>query len=205
MASTAAPDPVPEPAAVAPGAPAPDVSVVIPCLNEADTVATCVGKARAALDEARARGRDRGRRQRQHRRLARDRRGAGARVVPVASGLRQRPDGRHRRGTRAATSSWATPTTATTSSRSPRFVDKLREGYDLVQGCRLPAGGGTRHAGRDAASCTAGWGNPMFSCLARRWFGAPIHDVYCGMRGFTQGAVPARSTCAARAWSSPPR
>src|SRR5205807_1084661 len=28
------------------------------------------------------------------------------------------------------------------------------------------------------------WGNPMFSFLARRWFSAPIHDVYCGLRGF---------------------
>jgi len=26
----------------------------------------------------------------------------------------------------------------------------------------------------------------MFSALARRWFNAPIHDVYCGLRGFTR-------------------
>jgi len=30
------------------------------------------------------------------------------------------------------------------------------------------------------------WGNPMFSMLARWWFRAPVHDVYCGMRGFTK-------------------
>ena len=29
-------------------------------------------------------------------------------------------------------------------------------------------------------------GNPMFSVLARRWFGAPVNDIYCGMRGFTR-------------------
>lgn len=28
------------------------------------------------------------------------------------------------------------------------------------------------------------WGNPMFSAMARLWFQAPIHDVYCGLRGF---------------------
>jgi hypothetical protein len=28
------------------------------------------------------------------------------------------------------------------------------------------------------------WGNPMFSLLARWWFKSPIHDVYCGLRGF---------------------
>jgi hypothetical protein len=30
------------------------------------------------------------------------------------------------------------------------------------------------------------WGNPMFSLLAQVWFGAPIHDVYCGLRGFSK-------------------
>ena len=29
-------------------------------------------------------------------------------------------------------------------------------------------------------------GNPMFSRMARRWFRAPIHDIYCGLRGFTK-------------------
>jgi hypothetical protein len=29
-------------------------------------------------------------------------------------------------------------------------------------------------------------GNPVFSWLARKWFRAPIHDVYCGLRGFTK-------------------
>jgi hypothetical protein len=30
------------------------------------------------------------------------------------------------------------------------------------------------------------WGNPMFSWMARVWYKAPIHDVYCGMRAFTK-------------------
>jgi hypothetical protein len=31
------------------------------------------------------------------------------------------------------------------------------------------------------------WGNPMFSAMARYWFRAElIHDVYCGLRGFTK-------------------
>ena len=30
------------------------------------------------------------------------------------------------------------------------------------------------------------WGNPMFSWMVRRWFRAPIHDVHCGLRGFTR-------------------
>ena len=66
------------------------------------------------------------------------------------------------------------------------FLIKLREGYELVQGCRLPSGGGTVR--RRAMPLSHRWlGNPMFSFLARKWFRAPVHDIYCGMRGFTKG------------------
>jgi len=58
----------------------------------------------------------------------------------------------------------------------PRFVKKLREGFDLVQGCRLPAGGGTVLPGA-MPFLHRWWGNPMFSLMARRWFYAPIHGT----------------------------
>ena len=129
-----------------------EVSVVMPCLNEADTLATLhrEGAARAARRRHRRRGHRR--RQRQHRRVAGDRaqRSAPASSTSPRRGYGNALDGRHRRRARHVTSSWATPTTATTSSRSPKFVEKLRDGYDLVQGCRLPRGGGTRPARRDA-------------------------------------------------------
>src|SRR5215467_12693719 len=67
----------------------------------------------------------------------------------------------------------------------PRFVAKLREGYELVQGCRLPSGGGTIMPGA-MPFLHRRWGNPMFSAMARHWFSASIHDVYCGLRGFTK-------------------
>src|SRR5262249_47015237 len=67
----------------------------------------------------------------------------------------------------------------------PKFVTKLREGYQLVQGCRLPSGGGTVRPGAMPA-LHRWWGNPGFSMLARWWFMAPVHDVYCGLRGFTR-------------------
>jgi hypothetical protein len=65
----------------------------------------------------------------------------------------------------------------------PKFLDRLREGFDLVQGCRLPSGGGTIEPGA-MPLLHRYWGNPMFSVLSRRWFKAPVHDVYCGLRGF---------------------
>jgi glycosyltransferase involved in cell wall biosynthesis len=67
----------------------------------------------------------------------------------------------------------------------PNIVEKLREGSDLVQGCRLPAGGGSIRPG--AMPFLHLWvGNPFFSFLVRKWFHAPINDVYCGLRGFTR-------------------
>jgi SAM-dependent methyltransferase len=67
----------------------------------------------------------------------------------------------------------------------PRFLDRLRDGYDLVQGCRLPSGGGSIMPGA-MPFLHRWWGNPMFSLLVRHWFNAPIHDVYCGLRGFSR-------------------
>jgi hypothetical protein len=65
----------------------------------------------------------------------------------------------------------------------PKFVDQLRAGHELVQGCRLPSGGGRILPG--AMPPSHRWiGNPAFSWLVRRMFRAPIHDVYCGLRGF---------------------
>ena len=65
----------------------------------------------------------------------------------------------------------------------PRFLAKLREGFDLVQGCRLETGGGTVEPGA-MPLLHRWWGNPMFSALARWWFRTPIHDIHCGMRAF---------------------
>lgn len=66
-----------------------------------------------------------------------------------------------------------------------KFVKKLREGFDLVQGCRLPPGGGKVMRGA-MPPLHRWWGNPMFSRMVRGMFLAPVHDVYCGMRGFTR-------------------
>ena len=55
----------------------------------------------------------------------------------------------------------------------PKFVEKLREGYDLVQGCRLPSGGGTVMPGA-MPRLHRWWGNPdvlgdgAHACSGRR-------------------------------------
>jgi hypothetical protein len=67
----------------------------------------------------------------------------------------------------------------------PSFVARLREGYDFVQGCRLPRGGGVVAAGA-MPGLHRWWGNPMFTWMVRHWFKAPINDVHCGMRAFSK-------------------
>lgn len=166
-----------------PAVPAPELSVVMPCLDEADTLATCIEKARRAMDEAGIDGEiviaDNGSTDGSleiARRL-------GARVVPVAErGYGSALMG----GIAAARGRYVLMGDADDSYdflEIPRFVARLREGYELVQGCRLPAGGGTVLPG--AMPFLHRWGgNPFFSALARTWFRAPMHDVYCGMRAF---------------------
>lgn len=162
-----------------------EVSVVLPCLNESETVETCVRKALEGLAAAGAVGEvivaDNGSTDgSQALALA-----AGARVVPAA----ERGYGAAlMAGIAAARGQYVIMGDADDSydfREIPRFVVKLREGYDLVQGCRLPGGGGTILPG--AMPFLHRWlGNPVLSTLARRWFRAPIHDVYCGLRGFSK-------------------
>ncbi len=56
-----------------------------------------------------------------------------------------------------------------------RFVRVLRDGHELVQGCRLPSGGG-RILPKAMPFLHRWWGNPMFTFLARVWFRSPVHD-----------------------------
>ncbi len=163
-----------------------EVSVVMPCLNEADTIGDLHREGLAALRSNAISGEvivadngstdgsvaDRRRDGGARRARRRERATAGALMGGIAAA-------------RGASSSWATPTTATISRRSP---DSSRSCARATISCR--AAGCHRAAGR---SCRARcpflhrwFGNPMFSLLARRWFRAPIHDVYCGLRGFTK-------------------
>jgi len=160
-----------------------EVSVVMPCLNEADTVAVCIGKCHAAMHAAGIHGEvivaDNGSTDGSQR-IAR---GLGARVVDVT----ERGYGQALRGgIAAARGRYIIMGDADDSYdflELPKFVDSLRAGYDLAQGCRLPSGGGTVRKGA-MPFLHRWWGNPMFTVMVRRMFWAPVHDVYCGLRGF---------------------
>ena len=162
-----------------------EVSVVMPCLNESDTLAACIEKAQRALREGGIAGEviiaDNG---------STDGSPAiaealGARVVHVPErGYGSALMG----GIAAARGRYVIMGDADESYdflEIPKFVARLRDGDDLVQGCRLAWGGG--HIAPGAMPLLhRWWGNPMFTLMVRKWFGAPVHDVYCGLRGFTK-------------------
>jgi glycosyltransferase involved in cell wall biosynthesis len=163
----------------------PEVSVVMPCLNEADTLETCLTKAQRSLCEHKIAGEiivaDNGSVDGSQAIAT----GMGARVIHVENkGYGNALMG----GISAARGKFVIMGDADDSYdflEIPLFVEKLRAGFDLVQGCRLPSGGGKVLPGA-MPLLHRWWGNPMFSSMTRRMFSAPIHDVYCGMRGFTK-------------------
>lgn len=160
-----------------------EFSIVIPCLNEAETLGICVRKAQQALRDHNINGEvvvaDNGSTDGCPDIAAK----LGARVINVtAKGY----GNALMAGISAANGKYVLMADADDSYdllESPKFLMKLREGYELVQGCRLPAGGGTVSPG--AMPWSHRWiGNPGFSLMARWMFHAPIHDAYCGMRAF---------------------
>ena len=160
-----------------------ELSVVMPCLNEADTVGVCVEKAVRAMREAGVNGEvvlaDNGSTD-ASKQIAVDN---GARTIDVpirgyGAALMH--------GIEASKGKFVLMGDADDSYdflEIPAFVEELRKDFDLVQGCRLPRGGGTVLPG--AMPFLHRWfGNPVLSWLVRQMFRIPINDVYCGMRGF---------------------
>jgi glycosyltransferase involved in cell wall biosynthesis len=164
-----------------------ELTIVIPCLDEAETIARCIEKARLGVQRAGVRGEilfaDNGSKDDSVQIAER----LGARVVHVyergyGSALRG--------GIQAASGKWILMGDADDSydfSEAERFVRKLQDGFELVMGCRLPSGGGKILPG--AMPWKNRWlGNPVLSFIGRLFFKCPAHDFHCGMRGFTKAA-----------------
>ena len=162
-----------------------ELTVVMPCLNEADTLATCIEKCLTVFEaenlSAEVLIADNGSTDGSIEIAER----LGARVIHVKDkGYGNALMG----GIEAAKGKFVIMGDADDSYNFleiPKFLEQLRAGKQLVQGCRLPAGGGTVLPGA-MPFLHRWWGNPMFSAMVRRMFNAPINDVYCGLRGFTR-------------------
>jgi glycosyltransferase involved in cell wall biosynthesis len=162
-----------------------ELSVVMPCLNEAATVGICVKKAMDALELHGIRGEviiaDNGSTDGSQQ-IARE---FGARVVPVetrgyGSALQS--------GIAAAHGEFVLMGDADDTydfSQLNEFVAKLREGYDLVMGNRflgkiLPGAMPPLHRYL---------GNPVLTGIGRLFFKSPVGDFHCGLRAFRKDAI----------------
>jgi hypothetical protein len=162
-----------------------EVSVVMPCLNEAETIAACIAKANAAFATGKLVGEvviaDNGSTDGSQA-IAES---LGARVVEVpVRGYGAALLG----GIDAARGRYIVMADADDSydfGDVPRFVERLREGYDLVMGNRFR--GGIKPGAMPPLHRYVG--NPVLTGIGRLFFRSPCGDFHCGMRGFSKDAV----------------
>jgi glycosyltransferase involved in cell wall biosynthesis len=162
-----------------------ELSVVMPCLNERATVATCVQKALGAMELHGIRGEvivaDNGSTDGSQKIAAEQ----GARVVPsetpgYGSALRG--------GIAAARGRFILMGDADDSydfTQAHLFVNKMREGFDLVMGNRFQGGilpGAMPPLHRYL-------GNPVLTGIGRLFFKSPVGDFHCGLRAFRREAI----------------
>lgn len=162
-----------------------ELSVVLPCLNEHETVGTCVRKAVHVLQSNGIIGEvivaDNGSTDGSQE-IAR---AAGARVVTIQG---KGYGNALRGGIRAARGRYVLMADSDDSydlSHAPRFLEKLRAGADIVMGNRF-RGGIARHA---MPFLHRYLGNPVLTWIGRLFFGAKCGDFHCGMRAFRRTAV----------------
>jgi len=164
-----------------------DLSIILPCLNEAETLGNCILKAQKSIEALKLDGEiivaDNGSTDGSLE-IAKN---LGALVVHV----KEKGYGNALRGgIEAATGKWILMADADDSydfGQITPFVKKLQDGYDLVMGCRLPKGGGKIMKG--AMPWKHRWiGNPLLSGIGRLFFESRATDFHCGMRAFTREA-----------------
>jgi cellulose synthase/poly-beta-1,6-N-acetylglucosamine synthase-like glycosyltransferase len=162
-----------------------ELSIVMPCLNEAETLATCIKKAQSCMNELNINGEvviaDNGSTDGSQD-IAR---ALGARVVDVdAKGYGNALMG----GITAAQGRYVIMGDADDSydfAALGPFVEKLRAGCELVMGNRFR--GGIESGGMPPLHRYLG--NPVLTFIGRLFFNSPVRDFHCGLRGFSKAAI----------------
>ena len=161
-----------------------ELTIVMPCLNEAETLAVCVDKARAALRDNGISGEVV---------IADNGSTDGSQAIAIAHGARvvdvpMRGYGAAlNAGILAAQGKYVLMGDADDSydfNHAPRFLEKLRGGADLVMGNRFKGGIGPKAM----PPLHRYLGNPVLSFMGRALFHAPIGDFHCGLRAFSKDA-----------------
>lgn len=162
-----------------------ELTILMPCLNEARTLEPCISKARGFLARTGMSGEvlvaDNGSTDGSQQ-LARS---LGARVIDVP----ERGYGAAlKAGIQAARGRYVVMGDADDSydfSALDAFVAELRAGRELVVGNRFDGG-----IAPGAMPFLHRWlGNPVLSFIGRRFFGGPLRDFHCGLRGFDRAAM----------------
>jgi Glycosyl transferase family 2 len=164
-----------------------ELTILMPCLNEAETLAVCVGKARAFLERSGVAGEiliaDNGSTDGSQD-IARS---LGARVVDID----QRGYGAALLGgIQAARGRYIVMGDSDDSydfDHLEPFIAKLREGYDLVMGNRFQGG----IAEGAMPPLHRYLGNPVLTSIGRLFFHSPVGDFHCGLRGFNKASIAA--------------
>ena len=162
-----------------------ELTLLMPCLNEAETLAVCIGKAKAFLDASGISGEvliaDNGSTDGSQAIAA----SLGARVVPVAEkGYGAALLG----GIASAHGRFVIMGDADDSydfSALDAFVERLRDGADLVMGNRFQ--GGIEPGAMPPLHRYLG--NPVLSFIGRLFFRIKAGDFHCGLRGFNTQAI----------------
>jgi glycosyltransferase involved in cell wall biosynthesis len=157
-----------------------ELTILMPCLDEAETLATCIGKARAWLERSGVAGEvlvaDNGSTDGSREIAAR----AGARVVHEK---RRGYGSALRAGIAAARGRYVVMGDADDSydfGALDPFLEALRGGADLVMGNRFKGG----IAPLAMPPLHRYLGNPVLSGIGRLFFRSPVGDFHCGLRGF---------------------
>ena len=164
-----------------------ELTILMPCLNEAETLARCIAKARGFLDRAGINGEvliaDNGSTDGSQAIAEAE----GARVVPIA----ERGYGSALRGgIRAARGRYVIMGDSDDSydfNALDGFVEKLRAGDQLVMGNRFR--GGIKPGAMPPLHRYLG--NPLLTAVGRVFFRSPCGDFHCGLRGFDREAIQA--------------
>ena len=161
-----------------------EVSVVMPCLNEQETIASCITKAQRTLEALRIYGEV----------VVADN-GSSDDSVAIARSLNAKVVHQPMRGYGAAYLAGISAAQGKyiimgdsddtyDFTDLERFIDPLRDGYDLVIGNRFKG-----HILPGAMPWARRYiGNPILSGILRLLFRTPISDSHCGMRSFTPDA-----------------
>ncbi len=162
-----------------------ELSILMPCLNEAETLGTCIAKALSYLHEHGIQGEvliaDNGS-QDGSQEVARQ---MGARVVNISE---KGYGNALRGGIAAARGRYIIMGDADDSYdflHLSLFTNKLREGYDLVMGNRFK--GGIQPGAMPLLHRYLG--NPVLTGIGRLFFGSLCGDFHCGLRGFRKDAI----------------